>query len=279
MEDAPRPARLETARRDRYLRLLGASPRPPSLEALSELVSAQLARVPFENLSKVLRWRRQGLTGLPDLDSYLEGAERFHLGGTCYANNYHLYTLLLSLGYQARLCGADMSEPDVHLVIAVALEGGEYLVDAGYAAPLVRPLPLDAPAVQVIAHGRDRYLLAPRDPAGRSRLEFQGEEGRRHGYLVKPEARRIEEFEGAIARSFLPGATFLRALLLARFQPGRSVVIRNLEVVRVEDGRVSKTPLPDRRALAEEIERSFGIPGSLAGEVLADLPGLQDPWA
>ena len=93
------------------------------------------------------------------------------------------------------------------------------------------------------------------------------------------EARRIEEFEGAIARSFLPGATFLRALLLARFQPGRSVVIRNLEVVRVEDGRVSKTPLADRRALAEEIERSFGIPGSLAGEALADLPGLQDPWA
>jgi len=270
---------LETAQRDRYLRLLHVGRRPPSLGALTELISAQLARLPFESLSKRYRLRHQGLIGLPDVESFLDGAERFHFGGTCYANNYHLYALLLSLGYEARLCGADMREPDVHLVILVTLDGREYLVDAGYAAPFLRPLPLDEAITQEIRHGRDCYLLRPRDPSGRSRLELHRDGEFRHGYQVKPQDRRIEEFEGAVVRSFRPGATFLGSVLLARFSPARSVRIHNLSMIQVEGDRESTTTLPDRRALIEEIERCFGIPAAVTGEVLADMPELRDSWA
>src|SRR5512143_789806 len=92
-----------------YLRLLGLRPRVPSLEALTELTGAHLVRVPFENVSKL----------------------------------YYLYRLLENLGYRVRLCGADMSRPDVHLVIVVTVEGHEYVVDGGYGAPFLAPLPRD----------------------------------------------------------------------------------------------------------------------------------------
>ena len=71
--------------------------------------------------------------------------------------------------YEARLCGADMSRPDVHAVIMVCLEGREHLVDAGYGAPFFSPLPLDLGRDQVVAWGHESYVLKPREaPAARA---------------------------------------------------------------------------------------------------------------
>jgi hypothetical protein len=67
-------------------------------------------------------------------------------------------------------------------------------VDVGYAAPFLVPLPLDLAHDQDIVWGRERYVLKPRDAAGRPRLELHRDGGLRHGYLVNPAPRRIEEF-------------------------------------------------------------------------------------
>lgn len=45
----------------RYLRALGVPRRPPGREALAEIVAAHVTRVPFENVSKLLRFRDLGL--------------------------------------------------------------------------------------------------------------------------------------------------------------------------------------------------------------------------
>ncbi len=71
---------------DHYLKTLGVPRRPPSAEALCELVQAHMLRVPFENISK-LYYKQQGRRGLPNLDQYLTGIDRFNFGGTCYSNN------------------------------------------------------------------------------------------------------------------------------------------------------------------------------------------------
>jgi len=121
-----------------YLRVLGVTRAEPSLEALHRLVRAHLMGIPFENISRLYRCRVLGLRDVPDLDLFLAG-EQHHLGGTCYANNFHFYRLLDALGYDAALCGADMpSGEDVHAAILVSIDGGEFLVDAGYATP--RPI-------------------------------------------------------------------------------------------------------------------------------------------
>jgi N-hydroxyarylamine O-acetyltransferase len=265
---------------DRHLRLLGVVPRDPGPDALGELVSAHLRRVPFENVSKLYRFRRSGLAGVPELEEYLDGIERLGLGGTCYANAAHLNGLLRALGYRARLCGADMSRPDVHVVNVVEIGGREVLVDVGYGAPLFTPMPLDLDRDQTAALGRDRFVLRPRDATGRSALELHRDGGLRHGYRVNPAGRELAHFRAAIADSFRPDATFMNALVAIRFPArDRSLVLRNLSLVEASGDREVRRALADRAELARVAEAVFGIPGEITAGALEIVPELAaDPW-
>ena len=192
------PPRLSDGLVERYLRLLRLSRMSPGLAALKEIVSAHVTRIPFENISKIYRQRQFGLTGLPDTEMYLDGIERYHFGGTCYANNYHLYRLLAALGYEVKLCGADMTNPDVHMVVMVRVDGREYLVDVGYGAPFHEPMLRDLKADYEVTLGRERFVLQPQDALGRSRMVMYRDGVFKHGYVAKPEARGIEHFEEII---------------------------------------------------------------------------------
>lgn len=119
----------------RYLEILGVARRQPSLKALHELLRAHLIRIPFENISKLYYRKRLGLVNIPPIQLYLDGIDQFHFGGTCYSNNYYFHLLLCSLGYEAKLCAADMKTPQVHALNMIRIEGREYLADTGYAAP------------------------------------------------------------------------------------------------------------------------------------------------
>lgn len=263
---------------ERYLRVLGVANRGPSSAALAELVYAHVTRVPFENISKLYRRKHLSLAGLPGIELFLEGIEQYHFGGTCYSNNFHFYTLLASLGYRVKLCGADMSNPDVHIVIMVEVDGREYLVDGGYAAPFLSPMPRDLQQDYVIALGRDRYVLKPQDASGCSRLEMYRDGVMKHGYLATPAARNIEEFAAVITDSFRPSATFLNALLLARFYGDRSVVIHNMSVIESRGRDTTTRALRSREDLVTEVERQFGIPGQVVREAISELHDLVDAW-
>jgi arylamine N-acetyltransferase len=263
----------------RYLAALGVSRQEPSLEALRTLVADHLTRIPFENISKLYDRKHHGLTGLASIELFLDGIERCHFGGTCYSNNFHFYSLLATLGYDVKLCGADMANPDVHILIVVTLDGHEYLVDGGYGAPFLAPMPRDLPTDYVVALGRDRYVLKPQDATGRSRLEMHRDGEVKHGYTVKPEARRIEEFQEVIAGSFRSDATFLNALLLARFYPGRSVVIHNYVLVESQGNQSTIRTLSVREELVAAVEEHFGMPRGIVAEAIGELGSLQDPWA
>ena len=238
-----------------------------------------MLRVPFENLSKIYYKKHLGLVGLPNLELFLDGIERLNLGGTCYANNYYIHELLANLGYQVMLCGADMSNPDVHIVNIVNSEGRDYLVDVGYAAPFLTPLPRDLKMDYSVSLGPDRYILRPRDSRGYSRLEFYRNGALRHGYWVKPFPRQIGDFGGTIAASFDKSATFMNALLMTRFFPDGSVVIRNLSLME-SHGTVTQTrELASLEELAQSVYDHFAIPREFTLDVLNDLERIEDPWS
>jgi len=263
---------------ERYLNLLGVQRRKPSFDALCELVQAHLLRVPFENVSKLYYKKHQNLRGLPNLALFLDGIARFHFGGTCYTNNYFLYQLLANLGYQIKLCGADMSNPDVHLVSVVTVEKREYLIDAGYAAPFLTPMPRDLTTDYIVVLGRDRYVLKPQDAKGRSRIELYRDENLKHGYLAKPVSRQIQEFEQVIVDSYREDATFMNALLLVRFFPNRSLVIHNLTVIESQ-GTVSNTrTLASLDELGQVVYEYFTIPKELTEDALREVGQLGDAW-
>ena len=263
---------------ERYLSILDVPRRKPDVDALFELVSEHLVRIPFENISKLYYKKHNDLHALPGLEPFLDGIERFNFGGTCYTNNFYLYQLLANLGYQTMLCGADMSNPDVHLVSIVTLKNREYLVDVGYAAPFLRPMPRDLAIDYVIELGRDRYILKPQNAQGCSRMELYRDGNLKHGYLVKPVPRQIRDFEHVIAASYREEATFMNALLLARFYPNRSIVIDNLNVIESEgtESRIKTLPGPDE--LVRTIHEYFSIPLEFIIDAVNDLGQLKDAW-
>jgi len=262
----------------RYLTILGVSRRDPSLEALSEIIQAHLYRIPFENISKLYYKKHCGLREIPCLDAYLEGIERFQFGGTCYSNNYYLYQLLEQLGYEIRLCGADMSNPDVHLVSIVSLSGREYLVDVGYAAPFWVPMPRDLETDYTISLGNERYVLKPQDKEGGSRMELYRDGSLEHGYLAKCRARQFREFEKPIADSFREDQTFMNALLVARFSPQSSLVIRNLTVTEYGPNSITSRDLGSLDDAARSISDGFAIPRAVVKEAMAELGTLRSTW-
>lgn len=264
---------------DRYLNFLSVQRQKPAVDALFKLVRAQVVRVPFENVSKLYYKKHHKQQGLPDLESHLDGMERFHFGGTCYSNNIFFYQLLASLGYQVSLCGADMQNPDVHLVSMVKLEQREYLVDVGYAAPFLTPLPCDHKTDYILVLGRDQYVLKPRDDLGYLRMELYRDGNLKHSYKVNPKPRKIQEFDQVIANSYREDSTFMKAILLARFFPNRSIVIHNLAVIESQGTKSSIQILKDRDELVQATWKYFMIPEEFTRDVVEDMDQFNDAWS
>jgi arylamine N-acetyltransferase len=263
---------------EKYLRLLGIRRRPPSLESLTELVAAHLKRIPFENISKLYYLNKFGQKSIPDMNQYLNGIEHHNFGGTCYSNNYSFHLLLTNLGYNCKLCGADMNEPDVHLVNIVTLDGHEYIIDTGYAAPFDHPLPRDLDKDYIIALGRDRYVIKPKDKIGNSKIELFRNAQLIHDYTAKPIHRRIEYFEPAITDSYLKDSTFMKSILLVRIEKNKSFAIYNLLVIESEGACYDITPISSRNELPSLIEKHFSIPRNIVTKAIVNIGELGSAW-
>jgi N-hydroxyarylamine O-acetyltransferase len=263
---------------ERYLEILGVEPSPPSIAGLEELVSAQMLRIPFENISKLYYLKRDGLRNIPGFEQYLDGIERYHFGGTCYSNNHYFNQLLTHLGYRAMLCGADMNNPDVHLVNIVEVDGREYLVDTGYAAPFLKPMPRDLTEDMEIRRGRDRYVLRPQDTKGCSRMDLYRDGELMHGYTAKPIARSIDYFSRTIEGSFRDEATFMNSLLLVKFFERRSFAVYNMSAIESKGETYTTRTLADRSELSQVIVENFGMDEEVVAEALSVLREFGNAW-
>ena len=192
----------------RYLRILGVDHVPTGLDGLRAVVRAHVLRVPFENISKLLLFGREGRGRFFTLPEFLDGIEYHDLGGTCYGANPFLGELLRALGYEAGLHGANMQRGlNVHTSLRVRIGSRAYHVDVGYGGPFREPISLDHLPFEMV-EGANRYVF-DRDSAGEGyeMAVFSGEE-RVHGYIVHGPRRSLDFFTPAMQHSFAPGATF-----------------------------------------------------------------------
>lgn len=268
-------ADFNTALFHKYLNILNVN--PPKLElsreTLDQLVLSHLSRIPFENISKLYYHSQFHSSTIPDFEQYLEGIERYHFGGTCYANNYYFYLLLKNLGFRARLCGADMalSKPDVHIVIMVIVGEREYLVDVGYGAPFLKAIPRDIKSDYIIKCGRSRYVLKPQNERGESRLEHYLDDELVHGYLAKPAARDFSFFKQNIEESYLKDSHFMNVLSFAIFRNGYMISVKNLTVFTSNEISTTASKLKDRQELKDMYWNKFRIPGTIIDQTLKQL--------
>ena len=262
----------------RYLRLLGIEKQRPNFEYLKEIVKAHVVKIPFENISKLYFYKRINLKKLIDFERYLDGIEKYGFGGTCYANNFYLNQLLNWLGYKIKLCGADMKNPDVHIVSIVTIENREFLIDSGYAAPFSEPIPLDLSNDYIINMGIDRYIIKPQNNNKQSHLKMYRNGKLIHGYWVNTRARKIEEFRQVILDSFKESSTFMNALLLTRFHSGNFIIIHNMSIIE-SSGTISKERSIDSiEQLSLVINKYFNIPKSIVMESINKLQMQKNGW-
>ena len=252
----------------RYLELIGVEPDVPNLETLQRLVRAHVHRIPFENISKLYYLRAKGFRGAPPLEMYLDGIEKHGFGGTCYTNNPHFSGLLAALGYDVRLCGADMTQPDVHTAILIRLDGVEYLVDTGYAAPFDQPMRRDLGRDVERRLGNERWVLKPADNEGRSEMQHHRDGRHIHGYTVKPTGRDASFFGPAIRDSFRPDATFMNKIRLVRFGDDWSLGISDLRVIHATPATCEIRRLTSREDLIDAIAAEFGISPDISSPAL-----------
>ena len=242
----------------RYLRILGFDDVPSGITGLEELVRRHLCRVPFENVSKLLLIAREGAGRVTTLTEFLDGIERLDLGGTCYSSNPFLAELLRFIGYDADLLGADMTNPNVHTVIRVRIDGIAYHIDVGYAAPLYQPIRLDLLPFEV-AHGDNRYVL---ETAGNGECCLRVSQGREliHGYVVHQPPRTLRFFRDIILDSYAPGRTFTSCLRITRFFGTHTVELRNSNLTLYRGTEMEVTTLRSVRELREAVDRQFAMP-------------------
>ena len=128
---------VDPALRERVLAKLGFATAPAAdFAGLAALYARWCQRVPFDNVRKLLHVRSADPGPLPgDTPADFFAAWLAHgTGGTCWAGNGALCTLLESLGFAARRGIATMLvAPDLppnHGTVSVQLDGATWLVDA-----------------------------------------------------------------------------------------------------------------------------------------------------
>jgi arylamine N-acetyltransferase len=257
----------------RYLRLLGIAGHPSGLDGLRTLVRRHLSAVPFENISKLLLFDREHAGRVTTLTEFLDGIEYSDLGGTCYTNNPFLTELLMELGYDADLLGADMSHPNVHTCIRVRIDSVAYHVDVGFAAPFREPLRLDRLPVQV-EEGTNRYVLA-RDAAGDGfcmSMFTEAESG--IAYLVHDPPRPREFFDRVVLDSYAPSSTFMNCFRISRVFDRSSLDLIDRKLYRHEAGKTAITQLESIQELKRAVEDQLGMPRCPVERAIAILERL-----
>jgi N-hydroxyarylamine O-acetyltransferase len=142
---------------ERVLASLGFARAPaPDLAGLKELYGAWCRRVPFDNVRKLIHLARKSPQVLPGdtAEDFFAAWLKFRTGGTCWAANGALCSLLSSLGFAARRgIGTMMVAPDAppnHGTVIVDVDPASYLVDASIL--YVEPLRLDDGRTTTIDH-------------------------------------------------------------------------------------------------------------------------------
>jgi arylamine N-acetyltransferase len=120
------------------------SSRQPDLVVLQEIL-ASFSHLPYENLSKIIKFHRHGGQEAERLrlpEEVIEEHLRMRLGGTCFSLTFFLQAILLHHGFLCYIVMGDMKVgKNIHCAMVVLLNGVKYLVDPGYL--LRQPLAFD----------------------------------------------------------------------------------------------------------------------------------------
>lgn len=266
-----------------YLRRMGLSSEPAtdfaravegvSPVAVLERVASAFARLPYENLTKIVKKAESGSVEEARRRPAEVLADHYRLGagGTCYALTSTLLHLVRALGFQAEPLLADRRYgADTHSAVLVWIDGRPHLLDPGYL--LVRPLPVPREGEIIVATEFNDVILRP-SANGRkvelfTRDSNQGESRSTYRLTFKTEPASTSDFLRAWDASF--EYDILKYPVLSRVADGRQLYLQKNHVMERSRDDVSRMELSPEQ-LASEIASRFGVDADLARKALSLL--------
>jgi arylamine N-acetyltransferase len=239
---------------------------PP--EDLLRQVTAAFTRVPYENLTKIIRDAEAGSVekARRDAGEVIADHVSFGAGGTCFSLTATLLHLLHSLGWQAKPILADRPYgPDTHCALLVWIAGRPHLLDPGYL--ITDPIPLEVPGERIIPTTFHDLRLVP---GSSDTLDLytvnRGQSTLRITFKTAP----VDwgEFVKVWHASF--DWNMMHFPVLTRVTGNQHVYLQGNRLQRRTRDCVQRTELPPDD-LADEIARTFGIEPSLVARALAIL--------
>ena len=246
---------------DAYLeRIKYTGSRKPTYDALTGILQAHIASIPFESfdvlLGRPIRLDPEGL------QNKMITARR---GGYCFEHSTLFRAALEHVGFQPIAHAARVvmltprqSAPRTHMFLTVVLDGTTYVLDPGFGGhgPLV-PLPL----VENLdtREGPDIHRFTRRDGEWLLETNIAGVMSPLWISTLEPESP-IDFVMGNHFTSTWPESRFVQSLMLRAITPdGRRVSVMNRDVTVAQNGAFEKWQLADRAALRALLAREFDI--------------------
>lgn len=231
-------------------------------------VAAAFARLPYENLTKIIKWTECGRS--PQARRGPREVFWDHValgtGGTCFSLTATLLHLVRTLGYEAEPILADRRYGlNTHCALLVWISGRLHLLDPGYL--IVDPMPLPS-GERHLQTEFNELLLVP--VPGRDVLELRTVEADacRHRLTYKLLPIDTPEFLKVWDESF--GWEMMRYPLLTRAEHGRQLYLRGNRFQVRTPGAVDHREIPPQELLAR-IQSEFRIAPSVAARALSIL--------
>lgn len=238
-------------------------------EPLLDQVGAAFARLPYENLTKIIKASASGSIEEARRPPAEVVADHIALGagGTCFALTATLLHLIRALGWRAEPLLADRPYgPDTHCAVIVWIDGTPHLLDPGYL--ITSPVPLPATGELRLRTAFNQIVLKAQHGGEQVELHTvqQGQQSLRLTFTTSPVDHG--EFLRAWDASF--DWDMMNYPLLTRVAAGRQLYLNKnrLQVRTVAD--VERAEIAPER-LVERIATEFGIAPEVAARALAVL--------
>jgi len=245
---------------DGYFARIGwRGPLSPTLDTLTALLRAHMARIPFENLDVLL-----GRGIRLDLDSVYAKLVEAKRGGYCFEHSTLLKAALEQIGFTPAAHSARVvmvtprsAAPRTHMFLTVPLGGSTFVLDAGFGGhgPLV-PVPLVEN--REVREGCDVHRMTRRD----SEWVLETEIDKTMTPLWTSTLEQDTPVDFVMANHFTStwaDSAFVNRLMLRALTPDGRVSVMNRDVTTARNGVVEKSRLASRAALRTLLARDFGM--------------------
>lgn len=232
----------------------------PTLSTLKALQKAHLLAIPFENLDIHYQTPIQ-----LKVEKFYQKIVENGRGGFCYELNGLFHSLLLELGFEAKLVSARVYNakkaafgPEYdHLAILVQLQGQSYLVDVGFGEFAFYPLVLEWGKVQ--ADVRANYVLEPIEE-GYYQVASLAANSKNIEYKFTTKARTLEEFAALCQyHQTSPQSHFTHRKLISQPTPtGRITLTNNTLKISEKEDSPQEIHFPEKE-FGQYLLHYFGI--------------------